>query len=626
MTPTPAEFREEIEKLERKHAENPEGRYFVPLANAYRRSGDLRRAMSLLRQGLQKHPDYLSAHIVLGRCLADQGESGAAEAEFRHVLAVDPQNLIALRTLGELAIGQRNLEDARKWYQELLTVDPMNEDARRALENIEVSAALPAMDRRVTAQDDSPPWEWPAPEAHSVSSGEADAGAELASTPDNHESSFGTMIDLENPDSDPYSDTGSPVITETIAELYTRQGFYDRAADVYRELIRRRGNDPALEERLRQVTELAAGSGAGPAETPGYSVPMDQSPATTGVENFGDGVAGLESDPFASSFQQGFSTFEAEFSEPQRTSSADELAQLEPLFGAEPEAVKTLGLEVGFESGSSVIFAQDEELPTSSADAAPAWAEPQTVAASAESVTIKAYLNSVLSWKPGSPQASFDTAESTERGYGAFADEPADDELLPDDSLDIWSREGFVTDDIAPVGLQSDVLDREIEEALPLMDSAPLAEMDHSWLTGSAFTLDEPEPLASAPAAPAPAATVPEPDFALAHDIVDDELFPWELPATHPAAAAVETETTPVFAEDLPLVAEPSSVRDAPPETHVTDSDALAVIPTPIADVIQTTSAQPAAPPTPPADSAPDGAQEDDDLESFQTWLRSLKR
>jgi tetratricopeptide (TPR) repeat protein len=42
-------------------------------------------------------------------------------------------------------------------------------------------------------------------------------------------------------------------VTETMAELYRNQGFPERAADVYRQLIRERGGDARLEERLAEI-------------------------------------------------------------------------------------------------------------------------------------------------------------------------------------------------------------------------------------------------------------------------------------------------------------------------------------------------------------------------------------
>src|SRR5688500_16136020 len=116
MAEVPPELAAEVQKLERYHAENPQGRYFVPLANAYRKMGALDQAEALLREGLRRHPDYLSAHIVLGRCLADGGATDAAVSEFRYVLSVDPQNLIALRSLGEMASEGGRSEEAVRWY------------------------------------------------------------------------------------------------------------------------------------------------------------------------------------------------------------------------------------------------------------------------------------------------------------------------------------------------------------------------------------------------------------------------------------------------------------------------------------------------------------------------------
>jgi tetratricopeptide (TPR) repeat protein len=126
----------EIQKFEQKHGEHPEGRYFVPLANAYRKNGDLEHAEALLREGLKHHPDYLSAHIVLGRCLADRGAISEAEEQFRLVVAGDPQNLVALRALGELAASSGRRAEAVSWYEQLLAIDPMSSEAREGLEAV----------------------------------------------------------------------------------------------------------------------------------------------------------------------------------------------------------------------------------------------------------------------------------------------------------------------------------------------------------------------------------------------------------------------------------------------------------------------------------------------------------
>lgn len=119
----------EIEKLERRYAENPEGRFFAPLADAYRKAGQVNRALELVRAGLQKHPDYLSAHIVLGRCLLDADKDADASTTFRGVLELDSENIIALKSLAEIAERGGRLAEAREWLQKLLVVDSMNTEA-----------------------------------------------------------------------------------------------------------------------------------------------------------------------------------------------------------------------------------------------------------------------------------------------------------------------------------------------------------------------------------------------------------------------------------------------------------------------------------------------------------------
>ena len=95
--------REEISKLEALYANNPEGRVFTHLAEAYRKAGELERAHQILEQGLTKHAGYASAHVVLGRVLMDEAKGDEAAEAFRRVLGLDPHNHVALRCLGDLA-------------------------------------------------------------------------------------------------------------------------------------------------------------------------------------------------------------------------------------------------------------------------------------------------------------------------------------------------------------------------------------------------------------------------------------------------------------------------------------------------------------------------------------------
>ena len=136
-------YSSEIDKLRARYNENPKGRNFAPLADAYRKARQLDEAIALCREGLLHHPDYVSAHIVLGRCLIDKKDDAAAEASFRRVLELDPENIIALKMLSDIAMRSGRPAEAVDWLTRLLQVDPMNGEAGEALSLARGQVATP---------------------------------------------------------------------------------------------------------------------------------------------------------------------------------------------------------------------------------------------------------------------------------------------------------------------------------------------------------------------------------------------------------------------------------------------------------------------------------------------------
>jgi tetratricopeptide (TPR) repeat protein len=134
-------YTSEIEKLEARYRENPKGRNFAPLADAYRKAGLIDNAIELCQAGLQLHPDYVSGHIVHGRCLVDKKDDTGAEAVFRKVLDLDPENILALKVLAEISERNERFGEAAEWLNRLLLADPMNGDAADGLSRVRGKAA-----------------------------------------------------------------------------------------------------------------------------------------------------------------------------------------------------------------------------------------------------------------------------------------------------------------------------------------------------------------------------------------------------------------------------------------------------------------------------------------------------
>ena len=75
-----------LTQLESAYRKAPESRLFASLADAYRASGRLPEALDLLQEGTQRHPDYVSALVLLGLCQRELAGGEAAEITFARVL------------------------------------------------------------------------------------------------------------------------------------------------------------------------------------------------------------------------------------------------------------------------------------------------------------------------------------------------------------------------------------------------------------------------------------------------------------------------------------------------------------------------------------------------------------
>lgn len=93
---------EEISELEQRFAESPDSRLFLPLADALRRAGELERAVKLCRDGLERFPDFNSARVLLGECLADMGELDEAGGILREIAGQDSGNRRIAERLAEI--------------------------------------------------------------------------------------------------------------------------------------------------------------------------------------------------------------------------------------------------------------------------------------------------------------------------------------------------------------------------------------------------------------------------------------------------------------------------------------------------------------------------------------------
>jgi tetratricopeptide (TPR) repeat protein len=290
---------------------DPEGRAFAPLADAYRRRGELDEAVSLIRDGLARIPDYATGHLVASRVARDRGHLPEARSHLDRVLDLDPENVSALLDRAEMGLEEGDRDGALRDLRALLSLEPGNEEARVWLEAVEEAELLerreaPAPEPEATPELEAAPEpeaiphpapENPAPEPEGSAEEDPDALAEIEvpdleiQVPDLEVDAPGPEIaellgEPPPPDADPQE---RGLRTRTMADLYARQGLHERAVEVYRHLVEQDPGNRELEERLQSLLAATRGaSGSGSTAPPRLE-------ADDEVEGAPDGSAGAGS-------------------------------------------------------------------------------------------------------------------------------------------------------------------------------------------------------------------------------------------------------------------------------------------------------------------------------------------
>ncbi len=182
-----------IDELKKKFDENPR-RYFAPLANEFRKSGDLEQAILVCEEFLPQQPGHMSGHIVYGQSLYESSRMGDARTVFETALGLDPENLIALRHLGDIAREEGDAEAALRWYVRVLDADPRNEEIQAL-----IASFASAPEEPLVASLDS-----------------AQAHAELPRD--------SNPVDMGVSESPPFA-RDDPALLSTVAEEFTLDGF-----------------------------------------------------------------------------------------------------------------------------------------------------------------------------------------------------------------------------------------------------------------------------------------------------------------------------------------------------------------------------------------------------------------
>ncbi len=317
-----------IEALKQRMARDPLSRAFLQLAEEYRKSGQFEDAVRVCQEGLARHPTYHTARISLGRTYLEAGDLENARRSLAEVLELAPENHLAGKLLAEV---QRRLGDhpgAIETYRSILRHYPGDQEVAALLDDLEGAGgadsvagdprpdylpedlgaipgrmtprSTPGSDPVVGTEDESGPFVGPGaaldpPPASPPSTigpveGEDPGRATAVISPTPRPSAAPAAIRPREgaPSSDDEEEAPDALQTNTLAELYLRQGLVDRAIDVYRSMLK---VDPGNVRARRRLDEMTSGAAAGvtpsPAGTPTDASGHDSPLATIAPESRG---------------------------------------------------------------------------------------------------------------------------------------------------------------------------------------------------------------------------------------------------------------------------------------------------------------------------------------------------
>lgn len=232
-----ASFWTDIKNLEEQLANVPDSFCFAQLADVYHKVGLVDDALYVARQGVKKHPRYLSGQRVLALACLTKGLKDEALGALKLIVEALPEDVECQKLIGRLFVDFGNQSAARKAFQTALEFAPDDVECRIELESLDRFAGL-------------------APSALEPDEDDETIIEDLEILEDYYPESELPFRDVScEPDliSSPHSD---PLSTSTLAELYVTQGFIDKALEIYRVILDDNPVDRAIAKRVAELEVL----------------------------------------------------------------------------------------------------------------------------------------------------------------------------------------------------------------------------------------------------------------------------------------------------------------------------------------------------------------------------------
>ncbi len=126
-----------IEKYQAILAKDPSNQVFAPLAEAYREMGLLKEAEKMAKEGVRRHPHFVSGLVTLAKILKDLESYQEALNHLKKALTLASENILAHQLCGEIQLALRQPKEALKHFKMILFLNPQSQSAKKAVQKLE---------------------------------------------------------------------------------------------------------------------------------------------------------------------------------------------------------------------------------------------------------------------------------------------------------------------------------------------------------------------------------------------------------------------------------------------------------------------------------------------------------
>jgi tetratricopeptide (TPR) repeat protein len=133
MSPDDSALAGAIRRQEERLAREPTSLAFAQLADLYRKAGRTRDAIGLCREGLQRHPRYATARLILAKALLEAGDIDGALTELATILQATPKDVQCHRLAAEAHRRRGDVDAALRHLERVVTLDPGDRESRALL-------------------------------------------------------------------------------------------------------------------------------------------------------------------------------------------------------------------------------------------------------------------------------------------------------------------------------------------------------------------------------------------------------------------------------------------------------------------------------------------------------------